>query len=660
MLLVLGFIGYFTFATLLFSPFEGGLANHVAGLVPRQIDFYLSKSRLERDFDKFPSLAIGAELEQNEAWRSFRASTEYQELDQQLGIGATITELEALVAQMPLGLDPLSVFGGRQVALAGHFRGPDLAQADWALYGTVNWVGKLTLELLHYPGLLGLEEQGLIATEQEDFVALEGRGLTRPLYLARIKDVGVISTSPDLVREAIRLAGIQFEDSLFAKAEYNDSIRRADRSAERDELEVFLDVRALLSNRGASGAWPDTTSGSPLAALTGRLFQASSMNELVGVMGFGRTLTLDLRAPLSSELITPLQRKLYRKRGSDTRELEDLVARLAPADTGFMLFVRGDVGDLTRQVVDVLDPHTRGLLEDAFRSTRHYQNLEQVLAEVDTMFRDRLLILVRENDYPPDPNAPPHDETPVPAVALIAWTHDEGKVIQFRERIGDNARTFGLQGVEPGQLGFYKTYDAGYENREYTSPLIAGTGHILTVNYKDPDVTVITNTKPFLGHIRRTLTLGGVQHPRLSEREAFQVLLRSARPEGNVLVWYDPKRIGGWLRASSEHEARQSIYELVDWSVERAKVEEQVLAERFPGVRRGQVPPDIREQLDLLVNPQLDELRERVARERVPEMIAQSRRRIAWLESIEAALLLIAFEPNAIDLSLRVVLPLER
>jgi hypothetical protein len=657
-LLVLAFIGYFTFSTLLFSPFEGGLANHVAGLVPRQVDFYVSKARLERDFTRFPQLALATELERNDAWRSFRGSAEYLELEQELGLAEVQAQLEDLAAQMPLGLDPLKIFGGRQFALAGHFRGPDLGQADWALYGTVNWAGKLALELLRYPGLLGLEKQGLTATVQDGFVALAGPMLARPLYLVRIKDVGVVSTSPELVRDALRLEAVRFEDSLFAKAEYNDYVRRANRRLERDEVEVFIDMRALLANQPDMRSWPDPKSPDVTTALLGRLVQLGSMNELVGVLGTGRTLTLDMRAPLSSEVITPLQRKLYRKRGSDTRELENLIAGLAPADTGFMLYVRGDVGDLARQVIEVLDPATRGLLEDAFRSTRRYQNLEGVLTEIDGMFRDRLMILVRENDYPIDVNAPPSDDTPVPAVALIAWTHDENKVVQFRELIGENGRNFGLQGVEAGELGFYRAYDAGYENREYTSPLVPGTGHILTVNYKNPDVTVITNTKPMLGHIRRTLTIGGAQHPRLADREAFQVLLRSARPEGNVLLWLDPARLGKWLRARAEHEARQSIYQLVDWSVERAKAEEQVLAERFPGIRRGQVPPDVREQVDLLVEPRLLELRERVARERVPELIAQSRRRITWLESVEAALVLIAFDPGALDISARVVLPL--
>lgn len=654
LLLVLAFIGYFTFSTLLFSPFEGGLANHVAGIIPRQVDFYLSKAALERDFTAFPRLAIEADLEREDAWRSFRASPEYVELEQALGLGAGLAQLEELAGQMPLGMDPLKVFGGRQVALAGHFRGPDLAQADWALYGTVNWVGKLGLELLRYPGLLRLEQQGLVATPEEGFVSLRGPQLARPLYLARIRDVGVVSTSPDLVREALRLAAAQFADSLFAKAEYNDHVRHAKRGPARDELEIFLDARAYLANLGTPGGWLDPKSTEAGPSLLGRFIQIGSMNELVGVLGTGRTVSVDLRSPLSSEVTTPFQRKLYRKRGSDTAEIENLIARMAPADTGFLLYVRGDVGDLARQVVEVLDPHTRGLLEDAFRATREYQNLEQVLATVDGMFRDRLLILVRENDYPPDDSAPPSDDTPVPAVALIAWTHDEARVVRFREVIGENGRNFGLQGVQPGELGFYRTYEAGYENREYTSPLIPGTGHILTVNFKDPDVTVVTNTKPMLGHIRRTMTLGGAQHPRLSEREIFQVLLRSARPEGNVLVWFDPKRLGKWLRARAEHEARQSIYQLVDWSVERAKAEEQVLAERFPGHRRGQVPPDVREQVDLLVQPMLDEVRERVARERVPELISQSRRRIAWFEAIEAALVLVAFEPNALDLSARV------
>src|SRR5690606_7367985 len=155
--------------------------------------------------------AVTEDLERNETWQSFRASPEYLELEQQLGLEAALTELEAATSQIPLGLDPLKVFGGRQVAVAGRFQGPDFANADWAVYGTVNWMGKLGLELLRYPGLIGLEEQGLMATVQEGgFVALEGAQLARPLYLTRIKDVGVVSTSPELVREALRLASVQF------------------------------------------------------------------------------------------------------------------------------------------------------------------------------------------------------------------------------------------------------------------------------------------------------------------------------------------------------------------------------------------------------------------------------------------------------------------
>ena len=43
-LLLLAFVGYFAFSTLLFPPFEGKFKAHVSGLIPRNVDVYLALS----------------------------------------------------------------------------------------------------------------------------------------------------------------------------------------------------------------------------------------------------------------------------------------------------------------------------------------------------------------------------------------------------------------------------------------------------------------------------------------------------------------------------------------------------------------------------------------------------------------------------------------
>src|SRR5262245_9674906 len=53
-LLLLG--GLWAFSFFFFKPFEGDYEYPLASLIPRDIDFYAAKNRLERDFDPFPRL----------------------------------------------------------------------------------------------------------------------------------------------------------------------------------------------------------------------------------------------------------------------------------------------------------------------------------------------------------------------------------------------------------------------------------------------------------------------------------------------------------------------------------------------------------------------------------------------------------------------------
>ncbi|MDF1838771.1 MAG: hypothetical protein P1V35_12945, partial [Planctomycetota bacterium] len=46
-LLAILFLGYFAFSTFLFKPFEKAWPHSLAGLIPRQVDFFLYQENLE-------------------------------------------------------------------------------------------------------------------------------------------------------------------------------------------------------------------------------------------------------------------------------------------------------------------------------------------------------------------------------------------------------------------------------------------------------------------------------------------------------------------------------------------------------------------------------------------------------------------------------------
>jgi len=652
------FAGYFAFSTFLFSPFEGGLGVDIAGVVPREVDFFVARADLGEVFDGFPRLAIQDELEQQEAWKVWTGSGECTELSARLRIDETLRDLEEIAGRIPLGFDPLTVFGGRDLVLAGNFNGPDIADADWAVYATVNWMGKLAIELLRYPGLIGIEAQGIAVQVEENYVVLRGAQLPRDLYVSRVKNVGLLTTSVQFVEKAHTMASKQFEDSMLLRAEYSDYIRTVERSNKRDELEAFLQMRRMLENLRLSGAWPDAKSQQFLPAFLGKFFQANTLNLMVGTIGTDQGLRVDLHGQLSSELMTPLQDRNFRRKGADRDEILRSAANLAPQDCSLFIYLRGNTGDLLEQVLASLDPALVGLLEDAMQATGRYRDLKQLVDELELALMDRMVLVLRPNDYPEDPDGPPHDDTPVPAVALITWIQ-EGKaniIEDLRDLIGQQGAKFGLAGRKAGESGYYRNYVGGYEIREYWSPFVPGTGVVATVNADER--CIVANSFRMLDHILKTSTQGAPSHPRLSERFDFRELLVTSLPAANVVVWVNPESAAPTLRRQIRRWARDSI--VIDWKLERARCEQQVINELFPGQGkvRGRLTEQEQERVDSRVDPMLAELEERIQREQVPAVMAQYERRITYAEAVRAALLMLSLDSKRMDLSLRVVVPL--
>src|SRR5688572_4906713 len=131
-LLVLG--GLWAFSFFFFNPFEGSYEHSIASLIPREVDFYAAKGELRRDFDPFPKLAFQERFEASPAGKAI-LDLGLREKLAALEIEKSLAELEAALAEAPVALDPLSLFGGKALAVAGRFQGPDLAQAQWVAYG---------------------------------------------------------------------------------------------------------------------------------------------------------------------------------------------------------------------------------------------------------------------------------------------------------------------------------------------------------------------------------------------------------------------------------------------------------------------------------------------------------------------------------------------
>ncbi|MAG62514.1 hypothetical protein CMO84_03235 [Candidatus Woesearchaeota archaeon] len=662
------FVGYFTFSTFLFPPHEDDWEFDVSALVPRDVDFFVAKSGLEEDFGEFPRLAAANRIERTEAWMELESTSAYGAWLEDNGVEQLLAQLDEALEQIPLGYSPLDVFGGSDLALAGRFKGQSIEQADWAVYGRLNWIGKAALGALNYPGLIGLDASGLVVTEEEGILHLAGGQLSQDLYIARVLDVGVLGSEASLVRAAVELERASGENSLYLSADYGDRIETVrSRSAKGNELEVLLDLRALLDNLKQEGPLPDTSSERFLTAFLGRVFQVPACRKVMGVVGFDDGVNVDLHGTFSSEEITAAQRRIYGRDGGFGHEkVLEKIAISAPEDAALFAYLEGPIATLLEEVLASVDPAMKSNLADAFRSTGRFSDLDAVRNHLAVSLHNRLALIVRENDYPLEEKlnpatgrqeyaGPPNDGQPVFAVALVTWYSDEDKLIELRELIGQSPTYFGLEGRN-GENGYYKHKVNNFDLREFWSRFVPGTGVIATINTHDQ--FIISNRYKMLMDIYKTTTIGGREHPRLSSRPEFLELLSDTVPSANILVWMDPQRARKTLESQAEDWAREHAATGIDWGRKRAEEENKLIPQLFPGRGRGQLTRDQRDKLNAAVDPILTEYRTSFIKQRIPDLVRDKQRQIAYSMSCTAFLALIRLEPRSFSLSLRTVFPL--
>ena len=651
---IVAFAGYFAFSTFVFNPLEGELEADVAALVPRDVDFYAARSGLKDAFGEFPEFAVQDRLERWDAWRAWLDSPQQKALAQSLDLDRSLARLREISDQLPLGQKPVDIFGGEDLAVAGYFRGQDLAQADWCAYGRCNWLGKLAVAALDHHEAVGLAEQGLVVQKGERWHTISGAGLPRALHVARLRDVVMVATRSELIQQAFALESQAFADSFYQSAIYFDHVQNAERNALRDEFEVYVNLRKLQDAMQLKGPLPNPASQEFGEALLGRFVQLPSVKNVVGTLDLAEEFKLDLHGELSSEAITPEMARVYRGRGFDNNELWGEAARAAPPDAAFFGYARLPASEALRAIVASMEPALRVNLEDLFRNTGKYQTLDALVAEIEGALKDRVAFFVRPNDYPVKDDDPPNDGQPTPAWALVLWPKNLAPLVALRDTIGTNSAKFGLQGLKPGDAGYYKREWRGFPSlREFHSRFVPGTGLIVTCDIQD--IVVVSNHFGLLDQIISVYTQRDTNRS-LADDAGFLALTRTMTTGGHVFAYANPRTLVPILRQGARRAVEDSI--VVDWRTQRASLEDKVLRERFPGQQRGRLSSEVQKQVDELVDPQLEAMEKAIRDEQVPRLLAERERQYAYLSGVRGMAALLKLDPKTFDLSVRAVAPL--
>jgi len=654
-LVVLVFAGYFAFSTLFFNPLEDDYAFPLASLVPRDVDFFAAKRDLADDFGTFPELAILDTLENSETGRLLLESPEVRQRLAHHGVDSAIADLGEQLAALPIEVDPLKIFGGSEVLVAGYFSGAVVADADYVALGRSNWMGKLGVSLLDWPSVLGLEGQGVTVSEEEGVYTLNSVDMLRPLHVARIADVVVMGTSLELVAGAIDLEARKGQDSFGQSARYGDYIAGVD-ERELQDVEVFVDYRTMSDKLGLDTAIPDPNADTFTPAFIARLVQMRLIKELEGVVGFTGGLSLDLHADLNSELLSSEQTRFYRAQGANQKRMFE-VAELAPADVALLAYLQVDVSDLMGMALDSMEDAAQQNFDDAVRQVWQYPEGQMLIDELGTALRDRVALVVRTNDYPDEGlNGPPNDGDRVFTWAAIGWHKDTGILEDFRSKIINNQGSFGIRGRESGSQGVFRNTlsEGGITVYEFWSPLVPGTGHMAMVISNE--VFIISNHNSLIADIILT-DYDDPDHPSLAEEPMFATQIGLGLNSASAMVWMRPDEIREDLRAMADQLAFDQV--VIDWDTVHRDLSTKLLAETFGGRPEDQLAPDEFLQYEGELESRKQTYEDNLITQHVPELSARYNRYVDYLLAVRGMLLQLSLNPKSLDLALRTLIPLE-
>ena len=665
LLVVLGlilFTGYFAFSTLLFSPLEGSYELRLTTLVTRNVDFYFSKVGLADDFEEFPRLAVADAMEASEGGTVFLASDTWQEWMAAFDLETRLAGVEEALAQAPVEVDLLDLFGGGEFTLAGRLDGVSSEGTEWVCLGRTSWMGKLAFELLPY---LDLAASGLSFEEGENSSMLSGGQLTEPLYLLRMQDVLIAGNTAELVEAAPSLDQAAGEDSLFLSGEFTNYVRNADGRVEQD-WEIGGDFRVAAETMKWSRAWPDVESESLFECVASHFFQLNLVEEFHGVMGFEGGPGVRLHGELNQGMLTEEQRRLYELREFDARALVDW-ATWAPADSVFFTYAHLDLADVLMRIRSGMEQADRDLLDDTVRQVWGYTDATDLVHLLDTCFEDKIgLVVTPDRYFDNTEGAPLTNGDPVFTWALMLRLEEESdeqrpdvnwKIDEVREKIASNTRAFGIQSPNGDGVFTNRSY-GGTKIYEYHIPDMPGTGHLASVALSD-GWFLLTNNHKFLS-VMLANRYEGSGSTSLAQDATFTTLRQAAPQSGNLALWWNPRAGGELARDIARFGARYEAEAAIPWTVQRPRIESELLAENYDGRPKSQLSPQELSSFESELQPRLNAWRDEFVADYSTQFEADRQRALLMQELVSGSLTVLSLDRDEFTLYSRSRVPLDR
>lgn len=589
-----------------FNPLEGDLRD-VRDLVPREVDFFLRKTDLERDFAGGDLELVHGRLPQPAFWSDLSGTRGWPEIERGPLLGGLRREHAAALQEAVDGLAELERQSGgfvdlardligEEVVVAGYFEDRTgaaprpLAQPWWCLYTRVSWRVRAAWGLANWAMIQDRARAGGVDMSTEgDLLVVKAPGLREPLYVARELDCLMVANSRHIVEQSRRLAaGVEGEEPFGQAAKYTDGVvkplvRWVD-DADPDHVNAFeysLTTNTMDGFRRFAATWPDAQNRDSMnERVLASFLNLKGWNSLSGALMFepGR-LSLLGEVVLNSHMHSEFQTSFYRSEGQQREKWLDPFLRMVPDSACAAAALRMPVEEFLHAMLDALLPEERQLLDENLRKCRFMDqelaNTRDLIDRMKVAFLPRSGFVFRRNL--PDPEIPVAALSPVPQIAWVFWLRDGCAPIAeaLVQMLQKHAAVFRF-----GPVYHLPLPGLPEPVTEFTNPAIPGTGEIATIVFHD--FFVVSNSGPLVKDLLRTQYGHGASRSVLATAE-YQRITRELPQSVNGFVWLRGHNLLPVLDDYREASVASNREPDPEWlTQQRGRAEEVVRREQFP------------------------------------------------------------------------------
>lgn len=574
---------YMLFVTLIFNPFEASLGDS-ATIVPSQVDYFVRWRDAGDKFGEFPEPKIWSAVEGSSSYGEARDSGAMGDLGQSLGVQGVLSALGGISEYLPIGLSlkddflqEVVIAGRGELGFDSNFEGMVMMRGSFKV--------KMGVAMLHFGFVRDTLPEGVQFEELDDGVyklpQFEPFGF-QDAYLGRVKDIIILSSRQEMISLAKELDQRAGQDSLAQASNFRDNVT-AYLGPGDTPLETFFRWDKMGSK---IGRWPDPNSESVASKFLGRLFHTNLLRYLAGYLQLQNRVVLRASGDLDTSTADAFTAAWLEGNGVGAQRIKDF-AGMTPASSFLFTTLAGDPGKVMLEAYDLTAGDLRRSMDEAVAQSGQYQGMTHLLREIGSIYKPGIAVILHEDNFPPSPGDPEHDNTPVPLFAAMGKVRDLEAYNRVFDYLKQNWAEF--TGRSSDQTIQVVRFGGGATATSFVSRIVPGTGEIVLLYIPTLETLVLTNSARFGSEIINTAFLDRktteAKRRQLLQQESFGEAMEGSSNGAHLFLWMDPGQARAWfeLQSVASAEEQYRVEKEAVWRDLRPREEERLRQQLFDG-----------------------------------------------------------------------------